>query len=98
MKHIIRNLKIEIERWQYRRKQRKAHKLDADSKAKAIIKANLMTEKTNKRFWVIRHGDSNYGIYSKCEVKGILRSLHLSQLINMYQVNQHIIHITRRAE
>lgn len=92
------NLKIEYERWQYRRKQRKAREHDADMKAKAILKASMMSEELGKRFWVVKHGESNYGVYLKSELKGALRSLGLSQLINMYQPNEYIIYITRKPE
>jgi hypothetical protein len=95
---LLKNLRINIERYNFRRKERKAKSHDADKKAKAIIKANLTSERIRKRLWVLKHGPADYGIYTKAEVKGALRALGLHGLVNMYQPNQYVIHITKRPE
>jgi hypothetical protein len=96
--NILTNLKINLQRWNFRRKQRKAKRIDADKMAKTCIKANLMSKETKIRLWVLKVADGDYRIFNKNQVKGALRSMGLQSLINMYQPNQYIVHITKKPQ
>lgn len=88
------NIKIDIQRWFFRRKISR----DAVVMKKVIEKANRISERTKKRLWVFKIDACDYRIYTKAEMKGALRSLHLQTRINMYQTNEYIIHITKKPE
>jgi hypothetical protein len=92
------NLKIDIQRWNYRRKQKKAKRLDLDKMAKAIIKANLQSERTKKRLWVIKFAPADYQILVKPQVKAFFRTIRPMINVNFYHTNEYVIHITRKPE
>lgn len=92
--NFINNIKIDFQRWIFRRNIKR----DAEVMKKVVEKANTISEKTHKRLWVLKIDACDYRIYTKAEMKGALRSLHLQTKINMYQTNEYIIHITKRPE
>ena len=93
---FITNLKIEIQRWRYRRKIKIAKEKDADKMAKAIIKANFQTQRSRKRLWVIKLDYADYVICTKQQVRAYLRKIGL--MVNYMQTNEYIIHITKKPE
>jgi len=90
----LENLKIDFQRWIFRRRLRQ----DANVMQKTILKADRISERTKKRLWVFKIDASDYRIYTKPEMKGTLRSMKISHLINIYQTNEYIIHITKKPE
>jgi hypothetical protein len=88
------NLKIDFQRLVFRRKLKK----DARIMGETILKADKISEKTRKRLWVFKIDVADYRIYTKAEIKGAIRSMHLTRMINMYQPNEYIIHITKKPE
>lgn len=91
---LIKDIKIEIQRWNFRRKQRKASSHDHDMMAKAILKANAITERTNKRFFVVKLSYSEYAIFTKQQVRTFFNRLGIKT--NYMQCNEYIVHITKK--
>jgi hypothetical protein len=91
---LINKYKIEFERWIMRRRIRR----DAIVMAKAITKADELSDKLRKRLWVFKVDASDYRIFTKAEIKGTLRSMRLQRVINIYHTNEYIIHITKKPE
>ena len=87
------NLKIDYERWLFR------HRSDAHipNQMKAIAKANRLSKKYHKRLWVITLEPGRYLIRSKPEMKTIMRQIPDVAKINMYQINDYIVHITQKT-
>lgn len=91
---FIDKIKIDLQRWIFRRNIKR----DAEVMGSVIKKANRISEKTKKRLWVFKIDNCDYRIYTKAEVKGTLRSMHLQTRINMYQTNEYLIHITKKPD
>jgi hypothetical protein len=94
MKNPIRDIRIEIQRWIFRRKQKRAKAHDADRMAKAIIKANLKSKQANKRLWVVKMTQAEYVILTKQQVRVFFQRLGLR--VNYMQTNEYIVHITQK--
>jgi len=90
----IENIKIDLQRRKFRRNiKRDAHILE-----KVIDKAEHISQRLKKRLWVFKVDAADYRIYTKSQMKGALRSLHLQNESNMYQTNEYVIHITKKYE
>jgi len=94
MKNPIRDIRIEIQRWIFRRKQKRAKAHDAESMAKAIITANIKSKKANKRLWVVKMGYADYVILTKQQVRVFFYSIGYKA--NYMQENEYIVHITQK--
>ena len=94
----IKDIRLDIERWFYRIKRKHLHSKDVREQAKAIRKANKLSDKTKKRLWVLRIGAGEYGIYPKGTLKSVLRELGLMRQIDIYHTNEYIVHITKKSE
>jgi hypothetical protein len=98
---FLTNIKIDFQRWNYRRKYKSCNKVDLENQLKAIEKAEKLSKKRKCRLWVIRLMPGIYKIYSKGDLKGIIRRLKLNKLskanneINIYQLSEVIVHITK---
>lgn len=91
----LRDLVIEIQRWNYRRKQKRGNKIDIDRQLYAIKKAERLSVKRKCRLWVVRIKPGNYRIYSKGDVKAVLRRIGLKGQIDMFSINGSVVHITK---
>lgn len=89
------NIRINIERWLFRRKISIAKKKDAQKMGEAIDKANRLTERNAKRFWVVKLDNSDYAVCTKQQVRDLFRKLGLR--VNYMQLNEYIIHITKKS-
>lgn len=92
---LLTNLKIEIQRWIFRRKQKHGSEIDIQRQLKAIKKAEKLSEKRKCRLWVVRIEPGKYRIYSKGDVKAVLRRIGLKGQINMFEINGSVVHITK---
>jgi hypothetical protein len=94
---LLKEIKIEIQRWLYRTRRRKFKKTDDRLMLEAIEKAQKHTEKNGTRLWVIKIQPCDYRIYTKTQVKAFFRSARpLMSGVNYYQTNEYIIHITKK--
>jgi hypothetical protein len=89
------NLKIDIQRWNYRRKQRKGNKVDAENQLKTIKKAERLSKERKCRLWVVRIEPGKYKIYTKGDVKAVLRKLGMKGRIDLFSINGSVVHITK---
>jgi len=92
---IINNLKIEIQRWNFRRKYKAGDKVDIQNQLKAVAKAEKLSQKRKCRLWVVRLMPGKYKIYSKGDVKAVLRRLGLKGKINLFENSDVVVHITK---
>lgn len=92
---LLTNLKIDIQRWIYRRKAKHGDKIDIQRQLKAIKKAERLSEKRKCRLWVVRIVPGKYRIYSKGDVKAVLRRIGLKGRIDMFSINGSVVHITK---
>lgn len=97
MKNPIRDIKIEIQRWMFRRKQKKAKAHDYDKMAAAILKAKRISERSKVRLWVVKLSYADYVILTKGQLKAFLRKLGIASKINIYQTNEYVVYITNKA-
>lgn len=93
---FLRDIRIEIERWNFRRKAKKAVDYDHERMGDAVIKAKLTSEKINKRLWVIKLAPGDYVIYTKQQVRAFFNRLQLR--VNYMQTNEYIVHITNKPD
>lgn len=94
----LKRQRIEIERWNFRRKQRRELRRDAGVHCRFIRRANKQSRKTGKQLWVFRFAPCEYYIYTKPQMKSAVRSLHIGSKINIHQTNEFIVHITQKPE
>lgn len=92
---LIENIKIDIQRWNYRRKYKSGTKVDLQNQLKAIEKAEALSKKRKQRLWVVRVMPGEYVIRSKGDVKAILRRIGMKGQINMFEINGSVVHITK---
>lgn len=92
---FLTNIKIEFQRWKFRRKYKKGSKVDVDNQLKAIEKAEKLSKKRKCRLWVVRISPGKFRVYSKGDVKAILRKVGLKGRINMFEINDSVVHITK---
>lgn len=98
---IINEIKVEIQRWIYRRRRQSFKSNDDSSMLKAINKADLHTAKNGQRLWVVKIAPGDYRIYTKGQVRSFFRDLKTylpGENVNIYKTSEYIIHITRKAE
>jgi hypothetical protein len=86
---------IEFQKWNFRRKYASGDKVDIDRQLKAVEKARKLSEKRKCRLWVVRLYPGKYRICSKADVKGILRNNGIRTTVNLYTLNEVIVHITK---
>ena len=92
---LLTNLKIEIQRWIYRRKAKHGYEIDIQRQLKAIKKAERLSEKRKSRLWVVRIEPVKYRIYSKGDVKAVLRRIGMKGRIDMFSINESVVYITK---
>jgi hypothetical protein len=92
---FLTNKIIEIQRWNYRRKLNAGKKTDAKNQLRAINKAEKLSKIEKQRLWVVRVSPGNYIIRTKADVKAILRSIGLKGQIDIFSVNDSVVHITK---
>jgi hypothetical protein len=92
---FIDNLKIEIQRWNFRRKYKAGDKVDIQNQMKAVEKAENISKQRKCRLWVVRLAPGKYKIYSKGDVKYILRRMGLKGKINLFENSDVVVHITK---
>jgi hypothetical protein len=88
-------IKIDIQRWNFRRKRKHEDKVDVVRQLEAIEKAEKLSQKRKSRLWVIRVEPGKYVIRSKSDVKAILRRLGLKGRIDLFSINDTVVHITK---
>ena len=88
-------LRVDIERWNYRRQRKHEDKIDIDAQLKAIARAEKLTVKRKCRLWVVRIKPGAYRIHSKGDVKAVLRRLGLKGQIDLFNINGTVVHITK---
>jgi hypothetical protein len=94
----LRNIRIDIERWIFRKRSARNQKRDISVQCKYIRKANRQSKRANKQLWVFRFGPSDYFIFTKPQVKSAVRDMHVAARINIHQTNEYIVHITKKPE
>ena len=92
---FINNLKIEIQRWRFRRKYTAGAKVDIENQLKAVEKAEKLSKQRKCRLWVVRLMPGKYQIYSKGDVKSVLRRMGLKGKINLFENSDVVVHITK---
>jgi len=90
-----RDIKINIQRWQFRRKYKSGEKVDLEKQLQAIEKATALAKKRNCKLWVIRVFPGKYRIYSKGDVKQVFRNLGIKNQVDMYQLSDVVVYITK---
>lgn len=91
----LRNIRIDIERWNYRRQIRRGEKKDAEIQLQVIEKAERLSKQNKCRLWVVRIAPGKFKIYTKADVKAVLRRLGLKGRIDLFSVNGTVVHITK---
>jgi hypothetical protein len=92
---IIENIKIDFQRWNYRRMYKAGEKVDIEKQLKAVEKADKLSKKRKCKLWVVRLMPGRYKIYSKGDVKSVLRKMGLKGRIDIFQNSDVVVHITR---
>lgn len=98
---LIKEIKIEIERWIYRKRRHSFKSNDDKSMLEAIKKADQFTAKNGRRLWVVKIAPGDYRIYTKGQVRPFFRSLRTylpGENVNIYKTSEYIVHITKKAE
>jgi hypothetical protein len=91
----LRDIKIKIQMWNFRRKYKSGAKIDLEMQLKAIQKADILSQKRKCRLWVLRIMPGKYRIGTKADIKVILRSIGMHHTIDMYKIGNEIVHITK---
>lgn len=91
----VSDLRITYQQWRFGRKYKSGDKVDLENQLKAVEKARKLSEKRNCRLWVIRIFPGKYRICSKADVKAVFRNNGISTSINLFTLNQVIVHITK---
>jgi hypothetical protein len=92
---FIDNLKIEIQRWNFRRKYKAGDKVDIKNQLKAVAKAEKLSKQRKCRLWVVRLMPGKYRIYSKGDVKAVLRRMGLKGSVDIFSNSDIVVHITK---
>jgi len=95
MRNIIRDIKIEIQRWWFRKKYKSGAKKDLEEQTKAIDKAITLSQKRRCRLWVIRVRPGKYVIRSKGDVKTIFKTLGVKGKVDLFQLSDTVVHVTK---
>lgn len=91
----IRDKRIDFQRWNFRRKKNKGEKIDVKNQLTAIDKAQKLSIKRKCRLWVVRIRPGKYRIYTKSDVKAVLRKLGLKGRIDLFSLNDSVVFITK---
>jgi hypothetical protein len=92
---ILTNIKINIQRWLFRRRHAHESKADIEAQLKAVEKAERLSKERKCRLWVVRINPGKYRIYSKGDVKAVLRRIGLKGQIDMFTISNSVVHITK---
>ena len=95
---LINEIKIELQRWIFR-KRRQSFKINDDKAMLAAIeRAEQFTARRGNRLWVVKISPGDYRVYTKGQVKTFFRSLKhlLPENINIYNTSEYIVHITKK--
>ena len=92
---FIKDLVIDIQRWDYRRRQKKGSKIDAEMQLKTIEKAERLSRERKCRLWVVRIEAGKYCIYTKSDVKAVLRRIGIKGNVDIFSINGSVVHITK---
>lgn len=95
LKTFFTNIIIDIQRWNYRRKYKRGDKIDVENQLKAIEKAVALSKKRKCRLWVVRIMPGKYVIRTKGDVKAILRRIGMKGRIDLFQISDSVVHITK---
>lgn len=90
---FITNIKINFQRWQFRR----TSKNHAERQLRTISKADRLTKKHGNRLWVVTFDRGKFLLFTKPEMKAAMKRIPESLRINMYQTNDYIVHITKKG-
>ena len=96
IERFYKDTKIEYQRWRFRTKFKSGEKVDLENQLRVIEKANKLSVKRKCRLWVIRIMPGKFRICTKGDLKAILRSCGIAHPINMYQLGNEIVHITKK--
>jgi hypothetical protein len=88
-------VKIDLERWSYRRRKAREEKADIANQLKAVQKADKLSLQRKCRLWVIRIKPGTYRIYSKGDVKAVLRRYGLKGPVDFFSINSTVVYITK---
>jgi hypothetical protein len=91
----LRDIKINIQMWNFRRKYKSGEKVDLDKQIEAIKKAEGLCIKRKCRLWVIRVMPGKYLIRSKGDVKALFKAYGIKHTVDMFQLSDVIVHITK---
>ncbi|GEM_PF-5283870 len=94
-KRSVQNIRINIERWIFRMKYKSGERVDLERSLKAIERAEKLSRIRKCRLWVIRLMPGKFKICTKGSVKHILKLYGMKSQINMYEVGDVIVHITK---
>lgn len=92
---FLTNLKINIQRWNYRRKYKSGEKVDLEQQVKAIQKADALSKKRKCRLWVLRIRPGKFQVCTKGDLKATLKVYGLRYRYNIYEIGDPIVHITK---
>lgn len=95
LKRTLQNIRIEFQRWRFRRSYNSGSKIDIEKQTKAIEKATRLSQKRKVRLWVIRLMPGKFRICSKGDVKYLLKTYGMKAQVNMYELGDVIVHITK---
>ena len=76
-------------------KYKSGERVDLERSLKAIEKADKLSKKRKCKLWVIRIMPGKFRICCKADVKHILRVYGMKAQINMYELGDVIVHITK---
>jgi len=91
----FKKVKIEIERWKFRRDFNKGQKRDAEQQLRVIEKAERLSKERKCRLWVVRVEPGKYVIRTKADVKAILRRIGIKGYVDVFTPSDTIVHITK---
>lgn len=89
------DVKINWQRWLHRLRRARFEKVDAKRQLRFIEKAEKLSKRRKCRLWVVRMSPGNYRIYTKGDVKAVLRKIGLKGRINLFTINGTVVHITK---
>jgi hypothetical protein len=92
---FIKSIIIDIQRWSYRRRQKRGSMTDAENQLKTIAKAERLSKKRKCRLWVVRIEAGRYKIYTKADVKAVLRRIGIKGNVDIFSINGSVVHITK---
>jgi len=95
IKKAFQDIRINIQRWRFRRNYKSGSRVDFEKHLKAIEKADLLSKKRKCRLWVIRLMPGKFKIATKGDAKYILKTYGMKSRVNMFELSDIIVHITK---